>query len=183
MAGHVAVARLVTPIVYVFEAEQIPCLAGENNLYSPNGDITVIYPADMEALTARLDAQSNLFAHGVNAAGLDVSYKGGILRINGVLSGLSYYKVTSGGVMVESPFYPQMTGLLTLKAGHKYILHAELPGETPGSSIQLMLYTYNDLSGGGQHEYAKITGTTTIAEGATLDADKYAKLLIYVPKI
>ena len=81
--------------------------------------------------------------------------------------------------MVESPFYPQMTGLLTLKAGHKYILHGQLPAESPGSTLQIALITYDDLSGGGQAEYAKIVGVKTIDEGAVLTEDHPAKLVIY----
>ena len=181
--GYVAVTRLSSSQVYEFTAEQILSLAGSNNLYADTGDIAVDYVLDTGLILDNLNSQSDIFAHGVNYNGLDVSYKDGVLRLNGVLSMMTRYKITSSGVVVEPLAFAPMTGLLSLKAGHKYILHAELPGETPGSSIQLMLYTYNDLSGGGQYEYAKITGTTTIAEGATLDADKYAKLLIYVPKI
>ena len=175
LTGHIAVARLASPEAYEFTAEQIMSFAGENIIYANTGDVAVEYVSDTNAIIESLSEQSGIFSHGVNHGGLDVSYKDGVLRINGTLTTPVNYKITDGGVMWEHLLISQMTGLLTLKAGHKYILHC---GDMD-NRVTIALLTYDNMSGEGKTEYAELTSAKHLAEGAVLAADKLAKLMVY----
>lgn len=179
--------EMSTPQTYSLTATQVRTMLGENYISSDTGTLSIVYAVDADLAFDEIK-YSTFFAKGENKDGLAVSYRTGLISVNGTKSDTQalFFTIQPEGAKYASRMIVPTGNIggapnIPLKQGHKYALRGTFT--RPTASLRYGLYlAYKNAATDGTWQKIEIHSSTSTAptETPTITFDHMGKLFLGV---